>query len=124
MQVTGISLPPLGSVSKQLHELQLATNYLGPYLLFSQKLSPSLQAAAPTSSSGSARVVWTSLFVVDLTATNGGVSMADVTSPSTDQKQKLHDFQSGRWFLASEPDARSRPTWHSQSDTGPRESED
>jgi hypothetical protein len=79
MQVTGVSLTPLGSVSKQGHELQLATNRLGPYL-FSQLLSLSLQAAAPTSSPGSMHVVWTSLLVVDLTAPNGDMSMADVTS--------------------------------------------
>ncbi|KAF2967118.1 hypothetical protein GQX73_g6441 [Xylaria multiplex] len=45
----GVSRPPVGSVSKQGIELQLATNCLGPFLL-TQLLLPCLQA--PDSSSG------------------------------------------------------------------------
>lgn len=97
----GVSMPPLGSVSKQGHELQLATNCLGPYL-FTQLLSPSLQAAAQTSSPGSVRVVWTNSFIVDLTAPTGGMSMADVTSPSMDQNKNYTTSRVGNWFLASE----------------------
>ena len=55
----GVSLPPAGSRSKQDHELQLATNCLGPYL-FTKLLLPQLQAAVQTSIPGSVRVVWTS----------------------------------------------------------------
>ena len=104
----GVSLPPLGSVSKQGFELQLATNCLGPYL-FTQMLLPSLKAATQTSSPGSVRVVWTSSFVVDLTAPNGGVNMEDVTSPSKDQNKNYSTSKLGNWYLASELARRVGP---------------
>ena len=52
----GVSLPPLGSVSKQGHELQVATNCFGPFL-FTHSLLPSLEAAARDSLGGSVRVI-------------------------------------------------------------------
>lgn len=55
----GVSLPPVGSKSRQGHELQLATNCLGPYF-FTQLVLPQLQAAAKTAPPNSVRVVWTS----------------------------------------------------------------
>jgi NAD(P)-dependent dehydrogenase (short-subunit alcohol dehydrogenase family) len=97
----GVSMPPPGSVSKQGHGLQLAANCLGPYL-FTQLLLPPIQAAAQASSQGSVRVVWTSSFVVDLAAPDGGMSMADVTSPSTNQNKNHITSKVGNWFLASE----------------------
>lgn len=60
----GVSLPPAGSLSKQNHELQLATNCLGPYLL-TRLLLPSLSATAAQSAPAAVRVVWTSSQMVE-----------------------------------------------------------
>ena len=97
----GVSLPPLGSVSKQGHEVQMATNCLGPFL-FAQLLLPSLQAAARTSPPGSVRVVWTSSQTVDLSAPKGGMIIADLASPPKDQTKNYVASKAGNWFLASE----------------------
>jgi len=97
----GVSLPPVGSVSKQGHELHLATNCLGPYL-FTQLLLPSLRAAAETSPPASVRVVWTSSVTVDTTAPKGGMRMADLTSPPRSQPRNYITSKTGNCFLASE----------------------
>ncbi|TVY84724.1 putative oxidoreductase [Lachnellula suecica] len=97
----GVSLPPLGSTSSQGHELQVATNCLGPYL-FTQLLLPKLQAAAQSSAPGSARVVWTSSQMVDLTAPKKDSFMADVITPSKDNQRNYFITKIGNWFLASE----------------------
>ena len=97
----GVSLPPLGSTSKQGHELQFATNCLGPFLL-TRLLLPSLHAAAQSAPPGSVRVVWTSSQTVDLSAPKGGPSMADITSPPVDQAKNYVTSKMGNWFLASE----------------------
>jgi NAD(P)-dependent dehydrogenase (short-subunit alcohol dehydrogenase family) len=99
----GISLPPLGSISKQGHELQLATNCLGPFLV-TQLLLPSLHAAMEEQSStpGSVRVVWTSSQIVDLSAPTGGPAMADIASPPPDKTQNYVASKTGNWFLAAE----------------------
>jgi NAD(P)-dependent dehydrogenase (short-subunit alcohol dehydrogenase family) len=97
----GVSMSLPGSVSKHGHELQLATNWAGPYL-FTQLLLPSLQVAAQTSSQGSVRVIWASSFIVDLAAPDGGISISDGTSPSTNQNKNHITSKVGDWFLASE----------------------
>ena len=97
----GVSLPPIGSVSKQEYELQMATNCLGP-LLFTQLLLPSLQSAARESSPGSVRVVWTASLVVDMNSPKGGIIMADLASPPQDQTKNYVASKVGNWFLASE----------------------
>ncbi|MCJ1250576.1 hypothetical protein MMC30_007804 [Trapelia coarctata] len=97
----GMSLAPVGSVSKQGHELHMATNCLGAFL-FTQLLLPSLQVAAQTSPPGSVRVVWTSSVMVDTTAPNGGMHMADLASPPLDQTRNYATSKTGNWFLASE----------------------
>ena len=97
----GVSLPPLGSTSKQGHELQLATNCLGPFL-FTQLLFPSLHAAVQSSPLGSVRVVWTSSQIVDLSAPKHGPTMADITSPPMDKTKNYVTSKMGNWFLASE----------------------
>jgi len=97
----GVSLPPVTSVSKQDHELTLATNCIGPFL-FTQLLLPSLQAAAQTSPPGSVRVVWTSSITVDTTAPKGGINMADLASPPLNQPRNYITSKTCNWFLASE----------------------
>lgn len=98
----GVSLPPVGSKSRQGHELQLATNCLGPYL-FTQLVLPQLQAAAETAPPNSVRVVWTSSMMVDLSAPAGGIHIPDLTSPPTNDQTKIYvESKVGNWFLASE----------------------
>ena len=97
----GVSLPPIGSVSKQGHELQIGTNCLGPFL-FTKLLLPSLQAAAQASRPGVVRVIWTSSQMVDMAAPKGGIMMADLASPPKDKTKNYVTSKTGNWFLASE----------------------
>ncbi len=101
----GVSLPPAGSKSAQNHELQLATNCLGPWLL-TNLLLPQLRAATESSSRGSVRVVWTSSIMVELTAPKGGANIAALLSQAEaakpDQEKLYTGSKIGNWFLASE----------------------
>ena len=85
----GVALVTNGALSKQGHELHLATNCIGPFL-FTQLLLPFLQAAANTSPEASVRVVWTSSITVDVTAPKGGIDMADLTSSPLKPTKKLY----------------------------------
>ena len=96
-----VSLPPAGSTSAQGHELQMATNCLGPWLL-TKLLLPLLREAAQHAPKDSVRVVFTSSFVVDLSAPKGGMSVADYTTPPKDQQKNYCSSKVGNWFLASE----------------------
>ncbi|KAI0181135.1 hypothetical protein GGR52DRAFT_577747 [Hypoxylon sp. FL1284] len=88
----GVSTPPLGSVSKQGINLQLATNCLEPFLL-TQLLMPLLRAASMSSEDpaapGSVRVVWAASQAIELSAPPG------VSKLYTNSK-------TGNWFLAAE----------------------
>ena len=101
----GVSLPPAGSKSAQNHELQLATNCLGPWLL-AKLLLPQLRAAAEFSPPASVRVIWTSSLMVELTTPKGGanitalLSQAETAKP--DQEKLYTGSKTGNWFLASE----------------------
>jgi NAD(P)-dependent dehydrogenase (short-subunit alcohol dehydrogenase family) len=96
-----VSNPPAGSVSAQGHELQMATNCLGPYLL-TQLLLPTLINTATSTASGLVRVVWTSSIVVDLGASKGGLDMAKILKPSGNQQENYTISKTGDWFLASQ----------------------
>lgn len=97
-----VSLPPLGSKSKQGHELQVATNCLGPYL-FTQLLLPVLKVTATSSKTpGSVRVIWSSSIVVETNAPQGGIIFEDLNSPPPDQTRNYVASKTGNWFLASE----------------------
>ncbi|KAI1273995.1 hypothetical protein F5Y07DRAFT_226709 [Xylaria sp. FL0933] len=103
----GVSRPPVGSLSKQGIELQLATNCLGPFLL-TQLLLPLIQSTAASESSdvqrdfGSVRVVWTSSQSVELSAPKGGLIMSEVQSPPADATRLYNNSKAGNMFLASE----------------------
>ncbi|RAK96171.1 NAD(P)-binding protein [Aspergillus ibericus CBS 121593] len=99
----GVSQPPVGSVSKQGIELQLATNCLGPFLL-TQLLTPLLEAAAASdpSPTGSARVIWTSSQVAELSAPPEGIIMSELTNPPQDVVRNYVTSKLGNWFLAVE----------------------
>jgi NAD(P)-dependent dehydrogenase (short-subunit alcohol dehydrogenase family) len=91
----GVSQPPVGSVSVQNIELQLATNCLGPFLL-TKLVQPILNAAA------TARVVWTSSQVVELSAPPEVMIMSELTSPPKDNVRNYTNSKLGNWFLAVE----------------------
>ncbi|KAL4990613.1 hypothetical protein BDW68DRAFT_154067 [Aspergillus falconensis] len=98
----GVSQPPLGSVSKQGHELQLAVNCLGPFL-FTQMLLPLLDTAAASSSSpGLVRIIWTSSQVAELSSPPEGIIMSELTSPPKDDVRNYLNSKTGNWFLSAE----------------------
>ncbi|PYH89174.1 NAD(P)-binding protein, partial [Aspergillus ellipticus CBS 707.79] len=99
----GVSQPPVGSVSKQGIELQLATNCLGPFLL-TQLLVPLLEAATASdaTTAGSVRVVWTSSQAVELSAPPEGIIMSELTNPPQDAVRNYVTSKLGNWFLAEE----------------------
>ena len=96
----GVSLPPLGSVSAQGHELQMATNCLGHYLL-TQLLIPTLLHTAESASPAAVRVIWTSSIAVDLSAPKSGINIADLTAPPPNQQKNYVTSKTGNWFLAN-----------------------
>ncbi|KAI0548662.1 hypothetical protein F4679DRAFT_549670 [Xylaria curta] len=103
----GVSRPPVGSLSKQSLELQVATNCLGPFL-FTQLLLPLLQATASSETSelhhgfGSVRVVWTSSQSVELSAPKGGLIISELRSPPADATRLYVTSKTGNMFLAKE----------------------
>lgn len=101
----GVSLPPSGSLSKQKHELQLATNCLGSYLL-TQLLISTLESTVLEIKSVALRVVWTGSQMVDLAAVKGGLNPTQLTCQ--DQAQNYTVSKVGNWFLASEIAAQVR----------------
>lgn len=97
----GVSNPPQGSVSAQGHELQLATNCLGPYL-FTQLLLPTLVQTAKSQPPATVRVIWTSSIAVDLSSPKDGVNMDKVSAPSKNQQENYGISKAGNWYLASQ----------------------
>ncbi|KAK4502037.1 hypothetical protein PRZ48_007848 [Zasmidium cellare] len=97
----GVFKPPQGSVSAQGHELQIATNCLGPYL-FTQLLMPILASTAQSSPSAAVRIVWTSTLLVDMSAPTGGGITAETLSKVmiTDPSTNYTTSKTGNWFLA------------------------
>lgn len=104
-----ISRGPVGSLSAQGHEIHLATNCLGPFLL-TQLLLPVLVNTAKVSPESTVRVVFTTSGVVDMKAPPGGLTMADVVAgkQQSDVTMNYCLSKAGNWFLASEFDKRVR----------------
>lgn len=98
----GVSLPPLGSVSAQNIELQLATNCLSPFL-FTKLLQPMIQAAVPDAAPGTVRVVWTSSQINELSTAREGIIMSELTHPPKDNNNRSYtNSKLGNWFLSVE----------------------
>ncbi|PVH76768.1 NAD(P)-binding protein [Cadophora sp. DSE1049] len=105
----GISQEPYGTVSKQGHEIHMATNCLGHFLL-TKMLLPILLRTAKSSPEASVRVVYTSSGIIDIAAPPGGLSLADLVpggfSKSLDRKYAAS--KAGCWMLTAELDKRTR----------------
>ncbi|KAL4954327.1 hypothetical protein BDW69DRAFT_163344 [Aspergillus filifer] len=102
----GVSQPPVGSVSKQGHELQLAVNALGPFL-FTRLLLPLLESTASTTALGSStisppRVIWTSSQVSELSSPPQGIIMDELAHPPTDNVRNYLNSKTGNMFLSAE----------------------
>ncbi|KAK4212940.1 hypothetical protein QBC37DRAFT_184037 [Rhypophila decipiens] len=109
----GVSQPPLGSLSKQGIELQLATNCLGPFL-FTRLLMPLLLNSTATTTtttattttndaSSPARVIWTSSQMMELSAPKDGILMSEVRSPPKNNTTRNYvNSKTGNLFLATE----------------------
>ncbi|KAL4747485.1 hypothetical protein BDW72DRAFT_209617 [Aspergillus terricola var. indicus] len=105
----GVSQPPLGSVSKQGHELQLAVNCFGPFLL-TEMLLPLLDTAVTSSACpGSVRVIWTSSQVAELSSPDEGIIMSELISPPKDNVRNYLNSKTGNWFLSAEFARRHGP---------------
>lgn len=105
----GVSNPPCGSVSAQGHELQFATNCLGPYLL-TQLLLPTLRRTAESETPASVRVIWTASIVVDISAPKNGVNLEEILRENTNPQRNYENSKVGNWFLAHALDAQERPS--------------
>jgi NAD(P)-dependent dehydrogenase (short-subunit alcohol dehydrogenase family) len=97
----GVSNPPRGSLSAQGHELQMATNCLGPHLL-TQLLLPTLVQTAKSAPSAAVRVVWTSSIAVEFGPTKNGLDMAKVSAPPQNPQENYSISKTGNWYLASQ----------------------
>ena len=98
----GVSLPPGGSRSAQGHELQMATNCLGHYLLTQLLLPVLIRTAEASPELAAVRVIWTSSIVVDLSAPKDGIVIAELTSPPESNQQRNYlNSKTGNWILAA-----------------------
>ncbi|KAJ5129010.1 steroid dehydrogenase [Penicillium atrosanguineum] len=105
----GVSNPPAGSVSAQGHDLQLATNCLGPHLL-TQLLLPTLRRTSESEPPASVRVVWTGSIVVDMSARKGGAILEEILQKDTNPQRNYENTKIGNWYLAHALDAQERPS--------------
>lgn len=97
----GVSQPPLGSLSKQGIELQLATNCLGPFL-FTQLLLPLLNSTAATEDASSIRVIWLSSQIMELSAPKDGIDISELHTPPKNATRNYVNSKTGNLFLATE----------------------
>lgn len=103
----GVSNPPPGSVSAQGHELQFATNCLGPHLL-TTLLLPILRRTSESELPASVRVVWTASIVVDMAAPEGGDALEEILRKATTQQRIYEGTKVGNWYLAHALDVQER----------------
>lgn len=100
-------MPPAGSKAAQGHELQIATNCLGPFLL-TKLLTPLLKrtAALPDTPPGSVRVTWAASAAVDLFSPPHGLTLDGhrtyVPHPKGNTQIDYGATKAGNYFLASQ----------------------
>ncbi|KAK0119645.1 hypothetical protein ONS95_011083 [Cadophora gregata] len=105
----GISQEQYGTVSKQGHEMHIATNCLGHFLL-TNMLLPVLLSTVKSSPDASVRVVYTSSGIMDIAAPPGGLSLTELV-PGSFSKSLDRNYaasKAGCWMLAVELDKRAR----------------
>lgn len=95
----GVSNPPQDSLSPQGHELQLATNCLGPHLL-TQLLLPTLRETSRKEAPASVRVIWLSSVIVDASAPSNGVNLDELLRRDVGFNRNYENTKVGNWFLA------------------------
>ena len=109
----GATVLPTGSRSKQDHELTLATNCLGAFLL-THLLLPELSAAAKTAPAASVRVIWTSSILTEMSAPKHGLDLATInTCPLDSTNAKTEQYaatKAGNYFYATEFARRYTPS--------------
>lgn len=111
VMLTTWSAPLAGA---QGHELHMATNCLGPFLL-TKLLTPILRATARTSHKDSVRVLWASSLAVNILSPTGGITLLEEEGdgktgpPWKTNFQLLNYGQSkvGNYFYANEYHRRS-----------------
>jgi NAD(P)-dependent dehydrogenase (short-subunit alcohol dehydrogenase family) len=101
----GIASAPIGSKTKQGHELILGTNTLAAYLL-TKMLLPLIQDTAKLRPKNSVRIVWACSPIIELENSmgtpKGGISMPELSKPGENQPRNYAMSKVGNWFLASE----------------------
>jgi len=99
----GISRQPAGTVSAQGHEIHMATNCIGPFLL-TKLLLPILLQTAKSAPKASVRVVFSSSSIIEMASPPGGLSLAEQRpgNYSKDLNRNYSASKAGDWFLASE----------------------
>ena len=105
----GVMFPPDGSTSTQGHELTIATNCLGPYLL-TELLTPLLARTAQEAPAGSVRIAWAGSIGIDVIAPKGGL-VIDAAGAYATNKNNIANYgasKAGNYFLAAQY-ARAHP---------------
>lgn len=100
----GVMAPPADQSSAQGHELQMATNCLGPYLL-TKLLQPTLRQTAVAAPHGSVRVLWAASLGVDVLSPPGGITCDDTHIYSPDPSTAMRNYaasKAGNVFLANQ----------------------
>lgn len=99
----GVMFPPANATSAQGHEMQMATNCLGPFLL-TQLLTPILQTTARSAPKNSVRVIWASSLANNLFSPSGGIALDAESGPKNFSLTQMNYGQSkaGNQFYAVE----------------------
>ncbi|KAJ3480969.1 hypothetical protein NLG97_g7934 [Lecanicillium saksenae] len=99
----GVMFPPAKVASAQGHEMQMATNCLGPFLL-TRLLTPLLRETAKTAPKDSVRVIWAASLANNLFSPTGGVTLDAEKGPKTFSITQTNYGQSktGNQFYAVE----------------------
>jgi NAD(P)-dependent dehydrogenase (short-subunit alcohol dehydrogenase family) len=97
----GIGTADPGARSKQGHELTVAVDALGPYLL-TRLLLPQLQAAAKVSPPNTVRIVFSASPILETNTPPGGIIISELRNPTLDPVGNYALAKCANWFLASE----------------------
>lgn len=97
----GVAAMPVDQRTPQGCEMHMGTNCVGPFL-FTKLLLPKLKAAAKTRPKDAVRIIWTSSVATDANSPKGGVSIAELSVPSSDPVRNYAASKAGNWLLATE----------------------